>query len=159
MNGNVMLSKTIFEKLIEHLVEVEENKNKILDFCFPDPCKKRDELREFFEKYISSIDTVVKKIKVKDQAYDNTLVKENDNHIDTFPFVIIGSEVEIVDDAVEESFSYKIVHPFENSKRIDEITYLSPVGKALMLKGINDTVSIDVPVGTLNYRINNIKLL
>ena len=65
--------------------------------------------------------------------------------------VIFGSTVEVEDVDTEESRTYTIPGPDEGS-----ISFLSPVGQALLGKEVGDEVSVDIPRGRVTYEIVDI---
>jgi transcription elongation factor GreA len=67
----------------------------------------------------------------------------------------IGTEVLVEKDGSEEKFS--IVGEFEADPIAKKLSATSPIGKALLGKKQGDTVSVEVPVGTLKYKIKEIK--
>jgi transcription elongation factor GreA len=69
--------------------------------------------------------------------------------------VSLGSTVVVVDDdGVEEQ--YTIVGSPEARPTEGRISNESPVGRALMGKAVGERVSVQVPSGTLDYRIKSI---
>ena len=68
--------------------------------------------------------------------------------------VEIGSRVKISDDQTE--FNYQIVGGYESDPEKQTISYLSPIGKSLMGKKINDTVTVTMPAGTKTFKILSI---
>ena len=69
--------------------------------------------------------------------------------------VEIGSEVIVEKDGTEERFS--IVGEFEADPLEKKLSSTSPIGQALLGKKLGDIVSVEVPVGTLKYKIKEIK--
>ncbi len=67
----------------------------------------------------------------------------------------IGTKVIVERDGKEESFS--IVGEFEADPIEKKLSSTSPIGKALLGKKLGDIVSVEVPVGTLKYKIKEIK--
>ena len=67
----------------------------------------------------------------------------------------IGTEVLVEKDGSEEKFS--IVGEFEADPLQKKLSATSPIGKALLGKKQGDIVSVEVPVGTLKYKIKDIK--
>ncbi|HRN70190.1 MAG TPA: transcription elongation factor GreA [Candidatus Woesebacteria bacterium] len=67
----------------------------------------------------------------------------------------IGTEVIVEKDGSEERFS--IVGEFEADPISKKLSATSPIGKALLGKKIGEIVSVEVPVGTLRYKIKEIK--
>ena len=65
-----------------------------------------------------------------------------------------GDKVEDVD--TEESRTYTILGPDEAEPAKGSISFLSPVGQALLGKEVGDEVSVDIPRGRVTYEIVNI---
>ena len=59
--------------------------------------------------------------------------------------VIFGSTVEVEDVDTEESRTYTILGPDEAEPAKGSISFLSPVGQALLGKEVGDEVSVDIP--------------
>ncbi|BAF58722.1 hypothetical protein PTH_0541 [Pelotomaculum thermopropionicum SI] len=142
----VALSKTAFEYLVKHLVEIEEGKNKILEKFFPKPSKERNEFENLIENYIQRLDRLIRNAS-KSKIADNKV-----------PFVTIGSEVEIQNLSEQEVYKYFIVNPFYSEVREGHISFLSPVGKSLLLKKVGDEVEVKAPGGVFRYKIKSIRL-
>ncbi len=146
MANKFALSKNIFENIVKHLVDLEDEKNKLMEEYFPEPTMERNEFRKLLDKYITQVDRLLK----------NTGVSENvDNH---FPFVIIGSEVEVQDYETNDVFEFKIVPPFQGSAGNNDVSYLSPIGKSLLLKKVGDKAVVNAPGGEFCYKIISISL-
>ncbi len=140
------LPTTIFENLIKGLANIESDKDRLLDEYFPKPSKERIEFRELLDNYIKQIDYVIRNAGVREKA-DNS-----------FPFVIINSVVEVEDLENQDICHFRIVPPFHDTES-DGVSYLSPVGKTLLLKKVGDNVIIKAPGGVFRYKIKSIKLL
>ena len=69
-------------------------------------------------------------------------------------FVDIGSTVTIHDGLKDVTFT--IVGGYESDPKNHTISYLSPIGKAIMGKQKNDTVSVVIPSGVATYTITSI---
>lgn len=68
--------------------------------------------------------------------------------------VDIGSTVTIHDGS--KDLTVTIVGGYESDPKNHTISYLSPIGKAIMGKKKNDTVSVVIPSGVANYTITSI---
>lgn len=77
------------------------------------------------------------------------VVEEIDDNI-----VGIGKKVVVTDGKKEREF--QIVGDTESDPLSGKITQKSPIGSALLGKGLNDTVQISTPSGTINYTIQKI---
>ncbi|MEW6624635.1 MAG: GreA/GreB family elongation factor [Bacillota bacterium] len=145
--AKVTLSKNIFENLVKHMVEIEEGKKKLLEEYYPETSTERNEIEKLIDNYIKHLDQLIRKTK-KSQTTDSKI-----------PFVTIGSEVEIQDLSNLEVFRYRIVSPFCVSMREGDVSCLSPVGKSLLLKKVDDEVEVTAPGGVFRYKIKSIQLL
>jgi transcription elongation factor GreA len=146
MPGKVVLSKSKFENLISHLVKIEDEKNMLIEEYFPEPTKERSKFSGVLDSYIAKIDFLIK---------NNISIGENTDN--SFPFVIIHCEVDVEDLEMNEILKFRIVSPY-NNREINDVSYLSPVGRSLLLKSVGDEVNIDTPGGKLVYKIQSIKL-
>lgn len=68
------------------------------------------------------------------------------------------SKVEMTNVANQMKMTYTIVNPHEANILEGKISIKSPIAKALTGKKTGDTVTIQVPAGTLQLRIDNITL-
>ncbi|GAB7389021.1 hypothetical protein BSNK01_28590 [Bacillaceae bacterium] len=144
--ARVTLSKAVFEKLVKHLVEVEEGKNKLVEQYYPEPSKERYDIERLIRDYINKVNQLIKNVNQSEMT---------DNRV---PFVTIGSEVEIQDLDDQEVFKYRIVSPWEETLREEDVSYLSPVGKSLLLKKVGDEIQVNAPGGVFRYKIKSILL-
>ena len=85
MKPEYKLSGFTLEKLTQHLVEVKANRGKIIDEFFPEVTKERHEFESLMELYTHEIDNFIKN------------VKPSKSEESSLPFVIMGSEVEVLD--------------------------------------------------------------
>ena len=68
------------------------------------------------------------------------------------------SRVEITNLNNNARMTYTIVSPHEANLREGKISIKSPIGQALLNKVVGDTVDVQVPVGTVTFRIESISL-
>lgn len=145
MSSNATLN-VIPTMLSIHLSDIENEKVQVIEDYF---CGETDEKREF-ELYINDYLSEIR------QRID---ILESNPKEQIYPFVIIGSTIEIEDMEDGEIIKLKIVSPF--FKSIDSTTdcasYLSPVGKGLLLKNVNEIASIETPTGQFEYKIKLIE--
>jgi len=71
--------------------------------------------------------------------------------------VLIGATVKIEDIGTSEEETYMLVSETEADFANGSISVISPVGKALIGHRKGDVIDIDVPAGTLKYRIIEIR--
>ena len=67
--------------------------------------------------------------------------------------VVFGATVEVEDVDTEESRTFTILGPDEADPARGSISFLSPVGQALLGKEEGDEVSVDIPRGRVTYEI------
>lgn len=147
MQGKIKLTKQAHEKMLAHLVDIEERKVLIADEYYREMDEERISFISLLDKYITLLDKTLRKTEISEEAYNE------------FPFVSIYSEVRVSEPDTGEGYSYKIIPPeADDLQKADEITYLSPVGKALMLRKSGDTVVIKAPQGEYSIKIESIKL-
>ncbi|ATW27071.1 transcription elongation factor GreA [Candidatus Formimonas warabiya] len=70
--------------------------------------------------------------------------------------VSVGSTVKLEDANSGEQLEYTIVGSVEADPAKNKISNESPVGKALLGNSIGSVVEINVPVGTIKYKVLNI---
>jgi len=141
-----IISKSTMEFLIKHLVELEEEKAVILKEFFPRVTAKSMEFEAFIGDYIKNIEKVIQSAEVTESG---------DIHI---PIVLINSIVEIEDFYEKEVDTIQIVSPFYNKMVTNYYfaSYLSPIGRALLMKKKGDKVSVKTPSGISYYIVRSI---
>jgi transcription elongation factor GreA len=70
--------------------------------------------------------------------------------------VYILSKVRVLDARSKEEVTYTLVSPEEADFDANKISVTSPIGKALLGRKTGETISIQVPAGKLEYRIQEI---
>ncbi|MGE4284347.1 MAG: GreA/GreB family elongation factor [Clostridia bacterium] len=143
-----VVSKQMFEIMVKHLVNIEEEKEQVLGKYYPDITEKRDAYEAVITEYIKKIEGYISNYKVDDAIKS------------ACPCVIIGSIVELEDLQYNEIEKYQIVSPFESKMafKTETASYLSPMGKALLLKRPNEQVNVETPMGKFAYIIKSIEV-
>lgn len=163
----ITLTKPVFEKLIEHLINIEESSESMADFYFPDSPEDREEIMDFFSVYIKKIECEMEHVEVI-----NPFTKvPNYDILNTFPFVIIGSEVSLETFSDKTVYSCRIIQPDSHTKAKNVVTFLSPLGRSLLLRRTGSEIVIgtdnkgnninapDTSAQTQRAMIKSIKLL
>lgn len=101
------------------------------------------EEQAFMETRILTIERMLKKARVVKSAGSDS--------------VTVGSSVVLKDKEFDEIIEYRIVGPAEADVMASKISYESPLGKALMGKSVGAAVSVEAPVGTIQYELLEIK--
>ncbi len=81
------------------------------------------------------------------------VVDEPANH----DVVDLGSRVTLLDLLEEEEIIYTLVGPGEIDPRRGKISIQSPVGRALTGAAVGDEVEVEVPAGTLRFKVQRIE--
>ncbi len=147
MNQPIFLTKSAFNYLLANLVELEEGISEIIDVFFREPSKEADELKRVLNDYVRWLDGTLKRVTIKATADNN------------FPNAVIGSEVVVAESGGSGTDCYKLVSPLRNKIGSNEISFLSPMGKAMLLKKVNDRFVVEAPGGTFDYQILAIKII
>ena len=71
--------------------------------------------------------------------------------------VSIGSRVKLLDVEENEEFEYRLVGSVEADPDNHKISNESPVGQAILGRKAGETIKVEVPSGTIEYRIIEIK--
>lgn len=146
MSKKLILTVPAYENLLAHLVDFEERRSQMINLYFPDFNKPREEFEILINNYINDLEAVVENVLFSDET-------NND-----FPFVCLNSEVEIEDTEELETYRYKIIAPETGRNGNNCITILSPLGKALLCRTVQEVFTVNTPSGVYRYRIKSIKL-
>lgn len=101
----------------------------------------------FMETRILTLQNLIKKARVVDTTeLDSSTVN-------------VGSVVILNDIEFREHIQYKIVGPAEADVQDNKISYESPLGMALMGQKVGSVISVNAPVGIIQYELLEIKAL
>lgn len=157
MPDYIYLSPEGYDNLKDELKELKQVKR-------PELSKKIAEARDFgdlkenaeyhaakeaqvlLENRISRIEQTLSRAKVLSK---NDMAKDK---------VTILSIVKLKDLNHQTEVEYTLVSPAESDFKLNKISTISPVGKALLGKKKGDIVEIKVPAGNLKYQIMDLKL-
>lgn len=134
-----------YENLLHHLVTIEESRSQWVHDHFPQLSPDREQLVNLLDLYISEMDSFLRDLKQSDQSSDE------------LPFVIMGSEVEVINLENEKRQAFTILPFYEERVKNHHISILSPMGKSLLLKTKGEVVTINAPRGDVHWEIISIK--
>lgn len=146
MSKKFIVSVPTFEKILSNLVELEEVYEQISYDYYSALPEERDKFLDFITEYIRQMDKTLKYVSFSGEEKSK------------IPFVIIGSEVEIEDVEDNEIFKYQIVSPYQRDVSRDNISFISPLGMALLLKKQGEALEVNTPGGVYRYRVKSIAL-
>jgi transcription elongation factor GreA len=72
--------------------------------------------------------------------------------------VVFGATVTLLDDD-DKPVRYQIVGPYEADAKLGRISYVSPLGKALIGKRAEDEIEVSVPAGERFYVVEKIEFI
>lgn len=127
------------ERLVHQLVTLGDERNQFLDAFFPMQGKERTEINQLLSKYTRFIEA--------------RLAKPGEN---PHSAVLIGCNVEMLDLDYKETDRFTIVYPGEADPDQNLISFLSPIGKHLLMASIGDEIDIPTPSGSMRVRITGI---
>ncbi len=157
MPDYIYLSQEGYDNLKSELEELKQNKR-------PEISKKIAEARDFGDlkenaEYHAAKEAQVlleSKITQIEQTLSRAKVLSKDDMAKDK--VTILSRVKLKDLKNKLEVEYTLVSPAESDFNLNKISTTSPVGKALLGKKKGDVVEINVPAGTLRYKIMDLKL-
>lgn len=71
--------------------------------------------------------------------------------------VVFGATVTVCHVATDTEITYQIVGEDEADIKVNKISYSSPIGRALIGKELDDTVTVNTPGGLVDYEIIEVK--
>jgi transcription elongation factor GreA len=142
MNHSPRANKDFF---VEQLVYIDEN-IKDLTSLYLSSTPLHERLKHFFSVYVLELEEFIKQNR---QA----------GFITRIPKVFIGTKVTVLYDEDGETEDYVICFPENSDPDHGFISFLSPVGRQLLLKGIGDQISLKIPTGELRVTIKEISYI
>ncbi|MCI3923001.1 transcription elongation factor GreA [Paenibacillus sp. TRM 82003] len=97
----------------------------------------------FMETRVLQIENILRKARVVSQVDTST--------------VQVGSIVVLNDVEFAEKIEYRLVSPSEADVADNKISYESPLGSTLMGKAVGDRISVNAPMGVIEYELLEIK--
>jgi|GEM_PF-4680280 len=131
--------------LERHMAWVEQDKLEVSERLFEFDYQEKRDYEQFVDGYLQ---------RIRDVFGKNTV------NADDMPFVTISSVVTVMDETEGERMDFKIVSPNDESPSEDVIlaSYISKVGRAMLLKAKNERVEVHTPQGVFYYKIESIKM-
>ncbi len=144
--GNYDISIQAFESIIKNLVKLEEEQDIVIEY-FAKSAVERTEIIQIIEKYIKTIDQFI-------------IVANKKFHSDiNLPFTTIGCEIEVEDIFNQIRYTYRLIGALEESLTYGDVSFLSPLGKALLLKKTGNIVELNLPTGKTQCKIMSINAI
>ncbi|MGM7721347.1 GreA/GreB family elongation factor [Metabacillus sp. Hm71] len=132
-------SKEYFAKQLNY---IDENIKELTElYISSTPVQER--LKHFFDRYVLEVEDLLK-------------INQKNDVISSFPKVFIGTKVTVLYDEDNETEDYLICYPEQTDPDCGYISFLSPVGRQLLLKKIGEKVLLKIPTGDLFVTIKEI---
>lgn len=140
--------KEVFEKLVKHLVNIEDQQEKILNEYYAALTTERASFEFFITDYIQKVEKYLSSCEVSETINEYC------------PRIIIGSTAVVEDVELKEKEKYQIISPFENNAKsiVETASYLSPMGRALLMKKPHEEVLVETPAGKFPYKILSVEM-
>ena len=152
MYTSIELTTYVYRTIISHLVDFEEQRDEIVNGLYSEPSAIRDDFSCFLNTYLIKLEELIKAAQIADKP-----TREKLKHLNYLPYVIIGSTVELEDANGLNTQSFKIVCPYDNSNSNKDLSYISSLGRALMLKKPGDVITAEVNRTNHTYKIKSIR--
>ncbi|MBB3113350.1 transcription elongation factor GreA [Paenibacillus phyllosphaerae] len=131
------------DRILQQLVRLEESKTDFLDhFPLPAGYEERRSVAILMERYVHRLEKLLFFL-----THDSGF---------RLNFVIIDSTVTIMNTQLNTLESYKICFPDNSEVDAGHISFLSPIGRQLLLAPIYTNVNLTVPDGECEYVVNQI---
>ncbi|MCQ6559582.1 GreA/GreB family elongation factor [Paenibacillus mendelii] len=130
-------------QLINQLVYFDEEKAKFLEQYFTDQSKERTEMEKLLSLYCKTLEQIVSDV-------NETTLQST---------VLIGSQVKLRyedDDSLE---TYTVVFPHEAEPEYNRISFLSPIGRKLLMSTMMQSHELDIPSGVIKIHVEDIKYI
>ena len=155
-NEEIILTPEGYAKLEEELKELKGPKRKELaerlkvaisygDLKENSEYHSAKDDQAFMETRIQVLERMLKNARMVDEAKLNA------------DQVAVGSTVVLNDIEMAEKIEYRLVGPAEANVADNKISYESPLGKELLGKKVGDKVSVNAPMGVIEYELLEIK--
>lgn len=156
MEKKVTLTSEGHKKLVDELAylkgtkreEVKESLAKARSFGDLSENSEYDEAKDEqakTEARISEIEEMLKNVEIIDEANIRADI------------VNLGSTVKVLDCEFEEEVTYKIVGTNEANPLLGKISDQSPIGSAMLGKGVGDEITVNAPSGELKFKILSVE--
>lgn len=132
--------ESLRDQLRDQLIVLGEEKHTFLDAHVPKQGTERKQISQFIKEYVQFIE------------------KELESNDERLPLtVFIGCQVTIayLEDSTSDTF--KIVYPIDADPEQNCISFLSPVGRQLLMSRRDDIISVETPAGAMQMRMLHIQ--
>lgn len=151
MSGDIYLTQEGYEKLVNDLEYLKTVKRRALSKAIGEARSHGDisenaeydaakDAQAYNEKQIAELEDKLARVRI----LDKNMPKDE---------VLIGAKVKLMDMDTQEELEYILVSELEADYNQGKISVSSPVGGGLLGHKENEIVEINIPAGTLKYKI------
>jgi transcription elongation factor GreA len=152
---STLAGKLKIEAELDHLIKIEREQIKVAisearelgDLKENAEYHSAKEKQSVIEGRISYLQGIIARARVVD------ISKINSERI------VFGATVTLFDPEKNLKHTYKLVGEEESDIRENRISYISPLGKALIGKEVGDTVIVKAPKGDVEYEVEDIQYI
>ncbi|MGE5507464.1 MAG: GreA/GreB family elongation factor [Chitinophagales bacterium] len=146
MSTDIVLSRAAFDLILANLVRLEERTEEILQQFFPTPSRERAETIRLIDQYLTELERILGSVAVRDGASSE------------FPYAVIGAQVTLQELSGPELFTHRLINPLDEQVDFADVSFLSPMGRAMLLKRRGDRVTVAAPGGVYAYQICSVTM-
>jgi transcription elongation factor GreA len=135
----------LHRRLVEQLVYFDEQRIPFLDLHFAGKQAERQKASQWLDQYVSTVESL--------------LHETAGNTTSDLPRVVIGSQVTLhyVEEGYEEQLT--ICFPEQTDPDAGRISFLSPLGRQLLMHAVDDTLRLEMPMGTAEVIVRAIRFV
>ena len=155
MSEDIYLTREFFHKLHDEFEQLKKDSLKIAKEI--EAARLQGDLSENAEYDAAKeaqAHNAARRSDLEDKLARAKIIEDQDIPADK---VYIGAIVTLQDLDTEEKVKYMVVSPEESSYEDNKISILSPIGKGLLGHAEGEEVDIEVPAGTLKYKVLKIE--
>lgn len=131
-----MITKEVFQYLINHIRELQDRKISIVNIFALD-----------YDAFMSALDFINAYIKRIDKYLDDVRIGTGQHAL---PFIIIGSVVHVIEQKDGKVYKYRINLPDKKPSNtnvnadIQNVSCISLIGRALLFRNLSDDVVVEI---------------
>ncbi|MEW6457759.1 MAG: GreA/GreB family elongation factor [Bacillota bacterium] len=146
MTSIIELSNHAYKYFTGQLAQMEAQKLALFEDFFTAyapgaPIDDRTEVRLFLDDYLNRVRELLARARVVE------------GRCPPLPLTLIGCDIRVEDLDRGHSEMFRVVSPYEINPAAGHVSFLSPVGRGLLLKEPGQVLAVQAPGGTFRYRV------
>lgn len=146
MASTFELSNDAYEYIVRQLVQLGKQKLALFEDFFSAyapgaPIDDRSEVRLFVDDYLNQVQELLTRARVVE------------GRCPPLPLTLIGCDIQVEDLDRKQIEMFRVVAPYEINPTAGHVSFLSPVGRGLLLKEPGQVLEVQAPGGTFRYRV------